>query len=261
MRRLAAAALACGVLAATGCGGGSPPEGPTTLTVAAASDLRPAFAELGRRFEAREGVAATFSFGSSGHLAQQIRNGAPFDLFASAGAGYVDDVVRAGRGDPESVRAYARGRLVVWSRDAELRLEDLDGPAVRALAIANPQHAPYGAAAEQALRRARLLDAVGDRLVLAESASDALRLAVSGNADAALVPLSLALGHDGGTWTRVDPALHDPIEQVLVVTAEGGGARPARRFAALVTSAEGRAVLRRFGLAPPDDAAEAAGGR
>lgn len=255
MRRLALTVACCVVTAAAGaCGTDRDPgAAAASLTVAAASDLRPAFTELGRRFTADEGIEVTFSFGSSGQLAQQIVNGAPFDLFASADAGFVDRVIASGRGDASSRQTYALGRIVVWSPDRRLALRDVAGPSVRALAIANPDHAPYGTAARQALASAGVLDPVRDRLVLGENVSDTLRLAQSGNADAAIVALSLVLASGEGAWTLVDEAAHEPLEQALVVIPDSAGAAPARRFADFVGSDAGRRTMRRHGLLLPGE--------
>jgi molybdate transport system substrate-binding protein len=254
VRRAAALLLAAALLA--GCGGdesGAQTGGGDALAVAAASDLRPAFTELGERFERRTGARVTFSFGSSGQLAQQLVNGAPFDLFASASVGYVDDVLAAGRGDAATKQTYAFGRLVVWSRDRELALADLADPALRTVAIANPEHAPYGRAAREALQRAGAWEAVEPKLVLGENISDTLRLARSGNADAAVVALSLALAAVDGRHTPIPERLHDRIEQALVVAAEGERADLARRFAAFVAGDEARPVMRRYGFALPGE--------
>ena len=197
----------------------------------------------------------TFSFGSSGQLAQQIANGAPFDLVASANVSYVNKVVAAGRADAHSKRTYAFGRIVIWSRRAAYAdLADLAADTtVRKLAIANPDHAPYGVAAKQALQRAGVYEALRPRLVYGENASDTLRLAESGNADAAIVALSLATT-SGGRWTLVPMRLHDPLEQALVVTSESDHrARLARQFADVVSSRQGRAVMRRYGFLLPGE--------
>lgn len=232
-------------------GGGATPEG---LTVAAASDLGPALEELVAAFTADTGVAVTVVLGSSGRLHQQVLAGAPYDLFLSADRAYVDEVVAAGRGPADTVAPYARGRLVLWASDpARLpsSVADLAGPTVRRVAIANPDHAPYGRAAVQALASAGVLDALADRLVTADSVADALTVARSGNVDVGVVALSLAIA-EGGAWVAVPSALHDPIDQALVVTAQDPARQAlARRFAALVTGPDGRAVLERFGFDPP----------
>lgn len=257
--RAALVGIALAVLAsACGAAEGAPAGGSGEITVAAASDLRPAFAELGRSFEAETGTTVTFSFGSSGQLAEQVLNGAPFDVFASANVDFVDDVVEAGRADGATKATYGFGRIVVYSPsegpDAVTTLAGLADPGIRHVAIANPDHAPYGAAADQALRAAGVHAAVGPKLVLGENVSDTLRLAASGNADAAVVALSLVITADAGSWAPVDGSLHEPLEQALVVTrADPATAEAARAFAAYVGSPAGRAVMNSYGFVLPGE--------
>ena len=221
------------------------------LLVAAASDLQPAFEELGREYEQQTGRPVTFTFGSSGQLAEQLKNGAPYEVFASAGVRYVEEVLRAGRGDPGSQADYALGRLAVWTPQQEATLEQLAAPRFGRIAIANPEHAPYGLAARQALVSAGLLPALQSRLVLGENVSDTLRLATSGNADAAVVALSLVQDRAGGVHTVVPADAHAPLRQALLVTAEEPREPAAAAFADLVTGPTGQAVLARHGFAPP----------
>jgi molybdate transport system substrate-binding protein len=256
LRRTAGRALAVAlVLAVAGCGGSaaSPAGGdgaPVEITVAAASDLRPAFEELGARYTAETGIAVTFSFGSSGQLREQIVNGAPFDLFASANVAYVDDVVAAGRARPGTKADYAYGRIVLWSRDGSIRPADVGELADERygrIAIANPDHAPYGLAARQALESAGVWDAVADRLVYGENIGDTFQLARSGNADVGIVALSLAIA-DGSDHTLVPAALHEPLRQALVVTGDGARGDAAAEFADLVNSPRGREVMIAYGF-------------
>jgi molybdate transport system substrate-binding protein len=234
------------LLLLTGCSAqAAPPERP--LLVAAASDLQPAFAELGREYEQRTGRSVTFTFGSSGQLSEQLKNGAPYEVFASASADYVDEVLRAGRGDEGSRADYALGRLAVWTPDEPAALGDLVQPRFRRIAIAHPEHAPYGVAAREALAGLP----VGDRLVYGENVSDALRLATSGNADAAVVALSLARARPGGSWTEVPADAHAPLHQALLVTADSDRRAAAQGFADLVTGDDGQAVLARHDFSPP----------
>jgi molybdate transport system substrate-binding protein len=224
------------------------------LLVAAASDLQPAFTELGALYEQETGRAVTFTFGSSGQLSQQIVNGAPFEVFAAANEGFVDDVLEAGRGEAATRQEYALGRIVVWTRadsGPEATLAQLVQPRFRRIAIANPEHAPYGVAAKQALESSGIYAQVQRRLVYGENVSDTLRLASSGNADVAIVALSLATVQDGGRFTEVPAAAHAPLRQSLVVTAERDRVEAGRAFTELVVSGRGRAVLRRYGFAPP----------
>jgi molybdate transport system substrate-binding protein len=245
---------ACGSTVSGDAGGGPTPEG---LTIAAASQLAPVLDELVAAFTADTGAEVTVVLGSSGRLRQQIVAGAPYDLFLSADRDAVDAVVDAGRGLADTVTPYARGRLVLWASDPSrlpVDVAGLAGPDVRRVAIANPDHAPYGRAAVQALASAGVLEALADRLVTADSVADALTVARSGNVDVGVVALSLAIAQ-GGAWVAVPAALHDPIDQAMVVTAQDPArAALARRFVALVTGPEGRAVLERFGFDPPGGA-------
>jgi molybdate transport system substrate-binding protein len=249
--------LALTVMAATaGCATGDDSVAEVAsaaITVAAASDLRPAFGEIGEAFTSRTGIAVTFTFGSSGQLSRQIINGAPYDLLASANVAYASDVIDSGRGVASSLTDYAVGRLVLWSPDGvELpgSLTDLADPRFRRIAIANPRHAPYGLAAEQALASAGVADDVADRLVVGENVSDAFEIVRSGNADVGIVALSVAIAH-GGDYTLVPDDLHDPLRQAMVVTSTGAAGEAAGAFSTFVTSAEGRSIMQRYGFVPP----------
>ena len=268
-------ALSASALVLVGCAGQAPTAGATDgepsaasaeaagdLLVAGASDLRPAFELLGDRFTEDTGIEVVFDFGSSGQLAQRIIEGQPVDVFASADAGYVDQVLAAGVGDRDTRVTYASGRVVVWSDDAGWggweTLEDVVAdPDVVNVAIANPDHAPYGVAAEEALLATGTHDAVEDRLVFGENISDTQRLVETGNADVGIIALSLAIAadeRDVGVWFLLDEDLHEPLQQDLVVTAtDPDRAADAAAFAAFVDGEDGRAVMRRFGFLLPGE--------
>ncbi len=226
------------------------------IVVAAASDLTFAFRELGERFEEETGTRVVFNFGSSGQLAQQILHGAPVDLFASANQRFVDELEEAGRLVPGTRAVYARGYLALWTRaDAPQvpeRIEELTRPEFRRIAIANPQHAPYGVAAREALQSTGLWEALQPRLVYGENIRQTLQFAESGNVDVAIVALSLALATDG-QWVQIPDHLHQPLDQALAVVRGSANEADARRFAALVTGEEGQAVLCRHGFGIPGD--------
>lgn len=262
-RALGVATLA--VAAVTGCASSErPAEGSPAqtaeITVAAASDLRPAFVELGAMFTAATGTKVTFSFGSSGQLREQILNGAPFDLFASANAEYVDEVVAAGRGQGDTQADYAFGRIVLWvpSGEPPKSVTELADSRYRRIAIANPSHAPYGLAAQQALESAGISEAVGPRLVYGETVSDTFQIAKSGNVDAAIVALSLAIA-DGSAYTLIPAEMHEPLRQALVVTSTGQRGQAARAFAQLLASPSGRDVMVRYGFVLPGETAPEGG--
>ncbi len=233
------------------------PSGSAEITVAAASDLRPAFEELGTAFEAETGTVVTFSFGSSGQLREQIINGAPFDLFASANVDFVDDVIDAGRGIADTKADYAHGRIVLWTPagvEPPASIDELVDPRFRRIAIANPEHAPYGLAAKEALVAAGVYEVVEGRLVYGESISDTFRIAQSGNADVGIVALSLAIA-DGSDYTLVPAELHEPLQQALVVTSTGARGDTAVAFAAFIGSPAGREVMVRYGFVLPGEQA------
>ncbi len=224
------------------------------LLVSAASNLILAFEEMGARYEEETGTPVIFNFAASGQLAQQIEQGAPVDLFVSANTAYVEDLAAKGRVLPDSVQTYARGRLTLWTRaDASLTVEtveDLIKPEVERVAIANPEHAPYGVAARQALQTAGIWEVIQPKLVMGENVRQALQYAETGNVDVALVPLSLSSITSEGKWALVPENLHAPINQALGVVADSPRQDQARNFAAFITSAQGQAILGEYGFAP-----------
>lgn len=228
-----------------------------TLTVSAASDLTPAFGELGPAFTEATGIGIEFNFGSTGQLAQQIIAGAPVDVFAAANVDFIDQLDDQGLILADTRALYARGRITLWTRsDSDIQITDpgqLTDPDIDRIAIANPDHAPYGVAAREAMQSAGVWDAVQDKLVLGENVSDTLRLAETGNVDVAIVALSLSLASEG-TWTLIDETLHEPIDQALAVIAATDHEPEARAFAEFVNSGQGREIMRRYGFVLPGEA-------
>lgn len=252
---LAAAALAAGLAP-----GAAAAAARRTLSVAAAANLEPVLPELKAGFEAEHpGVEVRPTIGASGSFFAQIRNGAPFDVLLSADVEYPRKLVEAGLGRKEDEAVYAAGRLVVWvpagsTLDLGRRgLAALADPAVRKLAIANPALAPYGRAAEAALRTAGVLAAVKDRLVLGENVSQTAQFAQSGAADAALVPLSLtrAAALRAGKVFPVPEGSYPAQLQSALALAGAKDPALARAFVRFVAGPEGRAILSRFGYDPP----------
>ncbi|HEX7313889.1 MAG TPA: molybdate ABC transporter substrate-binding protein [Pyrinomonadaceae bacterium] len=229
---------------------------PRTLTVSAASDLTPAFQEIGRLFEQQDGTKVTFNFGSTGQLTQQIEQGAPVDLFAAANVSYVDGLEKKGLIIPDTKALYAQGRVTLWTRDDSTlkleRIEDLARPEFSKVAIANPEHAPYGVAAREALQAAGVWETVSRKLVYGENISQTLQYAESGNVDAAVVALSLST-QSKGRWVLIPAELHKPLNQALAVVKNTKHEQEARRFAAFVNSAQGRGVMRRYGFVLPGE--------
>ncbi len=221
------------------------------LTVAAAASLAPILDELGEIYEAETGEVVVFSYGSTGNLAQQIRNGAPFDLFASADALRVDELIAEGLLNGESRLAFAQGVLVLVGAP-ELRLslasvEDLANPIVRDVAIANPRHAPYGMAAAQALLRTGVEVTVLPKLVYGESVRQAGLLVQTGNTDAGLIALSIARSLDlNGSELPLD--LYDPIQHVVAIHSRTLLPEEAARFLQFLSSPEAQALYQKSGL-------------
>jgi molybdate transport system substrate-binding protein len=224
---------------------------PDELTVAAASDLTPAFEELGREFESATKTKVVFVFGSTGMLTRQIEHGAPFDLFAAANVSYVDQLDQKGLIAPGSKAIYARGRITLWTpNESPLRLQgiaDLARPEVQRVAIANPDHAPYGLAAKQALQSAGVWDRVQPKLVYSDNIRQTLQYAETGNVEVSIVALSLSI-QSNGRWTLVPEELHQPIDQGLAIMKTTKNEQAARAFAAFINSPQGKATMKKYGF-------------
>jgi molybdate transport system substrate-binding protein len=229
----------------------SAPPAPTTLRVAAASDLTEAWTELGTRFEAQTKIKVVFSFGSSGLLAKQIAEGAPFDLFAAANAGFIDTTVKAGACEGATAQRYAKGRIAAWSLEGPLpSLESLADEKNKRIALANPEHAPYGKAAKEALQKAGLWEKLEPRVVYAENVRQALQQAATGNAEVALVAYSNVINRRDGKILLIDEALYAPIEQSLVQCSRGGQPDAAKRFIEFLKTDEAQELMKRSGFVP-----------
>lgn len=231
------------------------------MRVAAAADLALAFAEVGSAFEQSSGKKLQLTFGSTGLLAKQLVEGAPFDVFAAANVAYVDDVLRQGACIEGTRRPYAKGRIVMWAKDPAERLpatlEGLRDPKFAKVAIANPDHAPYGLAAKQAIVKSGMWESIEPRAVYGENVQQTKMFAQSGNAEVAIIALSLAIT-SGGSYVPIDPSLHAPLDQEMVVCKGGaGGGKPneARAFVDFVASEPGRAIMRKYGFLLPGEAA------
>ncbi len=235
------------------------------LAVAAASDLQSVLPALAARFEHDASSRVMLTFGSSGNFFAQIQNGAPFDLFLSADADYPRRLEAAGLTEPGTLQPYAIGRLVLYAStpsglDLGLGLAVLTDARVRRIAIANPEHAPYGRAAVAALRHERLYDRIRPKLVLGENVSQAAQFVQSGNAEAGLLALSLALApalRTSGTYVEVPASFYPSIEQAAVVMKASNRKDAARRFLAFLARPEIVQVLKAAGFLPPPLAPDA----
>lgn len=233
----------------------APPAGRPPVQVAAASDLARAFPEVAEAFTRETGATVVFSFGSSGLLARQLAEGAPWDAFASADEGFVDQAVSAGACAAGSKARYARGRIVIWWREPgqtapPASLADLADARFTRIALAQPEHAPYGRAAREALRAAGLWEVVKGRLVYGENVRQALQFAASGNADVAIVARSL-VKESGGRWLEVEQSSHAPLDQALVACSGGRNPDGGAAWVRFVTSPPARAILLRHGFDRP----------
>lgn len=230
-------------------------------TIAAAADLKYAMDEIAGSFrKAHPGDEVEVIYGSSGKFHTQIQQGAPFDIFFSADVGFARELKAAGQAITEP-KLYAIGRIVLWSaaRDAsKLTLADLTDPSIKKIAIANPQHAPYGKRAEEALRSAGLWDRLQDKLVFGENIAQTAQYAQSGAADVGIIALSLAVNQElaskGGYWLIPDH-LHSPLEQAYVITKHAEGNVLARDFAAYMETPDARHIMTRYGFVLPGEAA------
>ena len=231
------------------------------VTVAAASDLVYAMKEMAANFEKATGCQVRVTTGSSGNFLSQIENGAPFEVFFSADIEDPKRLEAEGLAAPGGTYLYAIGKLVLWTRkdsrlDLAKGLESLRDPGVHKIAIANPQHAPYGRAAEEALHRSGVYDAVKDRLVLGENISQAAQFVESGNADAGILALSLALSpplkDQGRRWT-IPEGLYTPIQQGAVIPLAAPNPQGARQFLDYVKTPAAAALFERYGFVLPGE--------
>ena len=230
------------------------------LTVAAASDLKFAFEELNRKWRAqRPDVDVRVTYGSSGNFFTQISNRAPFDLYFSADMDYVRRLKDQGLTVPDSEFVYAVGRIALWVRndsplDITRGIAVLRGASVRRLAIANPQHAPYGRAAEAALRNLGVYEEIRPKLVLGEDVSQAAQFVESGAADAGIIALSIALSpvlqKEGRSW-ELPRDSYPTLQQGAAILRRTRDADAAAAFRRFVTSEAGRTILKRFGFTVP----------
>ncbi len=222
------------------------------LHVAAAANLSKIMGELDSAFERKSSIHIVNSFGATAQLAQQIANGAPFDVFLAADTAHIDSLVQKGFVVADSRSVYARGRLVVWApRHPEIRnLNDLANSGFRAIAIATPSLAPYGAAAIDTLKQANLWNGIQPKVVYAPSIAIAKQFADTGNAEAAFTALALTIGQTGNQIT-IDEKLHKPIDQAGGIVKASKERKNARAFMAFLAGPEAREIFRRFGYLVP----------
>ena len=230
------------------------------IVVAAAADMNAALPQIVGAYRKKTGQTVKVSFGSSGNFTNQIRNGAPFDVFISADEDYPRQLIAEGLASKDTLYRYAVGRLVLWvPGDSPLDLSKLGMKAlleasIKKIAIANPAHAPYGRAAEAALRHFAIYDQVSSRLVLGENVSQAAQFVESGNAQAGLIALSHALApamKDKGRYWTVPLDAYPTLNQAAVVVSRSKQPESARRFLEFLRSPEASSLLGSYGFSLP----------
>lgn len=232
-------------------------EEKSELTIAAASDLTKAFTEVGAEFEKANNCTVTFSFGSTGKLSEQIVNGAPFDVFAAANESVIDELNEKGFIISDTKQLYAMGRIgiatLIDSKIEVKTMEDLLKDDVKKIAIANPEHAPYGLAAKQALVTAGLWDQLEEtKMVYGNNISETLSFITTGNADAGFIALSL---NDETTlnFNLIDNDMHEPLRQAMAVIKATKEEALGRKFVEYVNSEEGKEIMSKYGFVTPEE--------
>jgi molybdate transport system substrate-binding protein len=230
-----------------------------SLRIAAASDLQFALADLAVQYEKQSGAKLAITYGSSGNFFAQIQNGAPFDLFFSADIAYPQKLIDTGFAESDSRYTYAFGRIVLWLppdspfNPGQLQWNTLLDARIQKIAIANPDHAPYGRAAVAALLKAGFYERVKSKLVYGENISQAAQFVQSGGAQAGILAMSLTLApamKSGKTW-EIPRALYPPLEQAVVLLKSSSNKPAARAFLAFLQSESARATLARYGFSLP----------
>jgi molybdate transport system substrate-binding protein len=229
------------------------------IKVAAAADLQFALQDIVAHFEKESGKSIKLTFGSSGNFFAQLQNGAPFDIFFSANLDYPRKLESAGLIETGSYYEYATGKIVVWvpgssKLDISAGLQSLLNPAVKKIAVANPQHAPYGQAAVAAMKKEGIYDKVSGKLVLGENISQTASFVASGAADVGIVALSLALGPNmkgSGRFTEVPADDYPPIKQACVILKSSQAKGASEDFLRFLRRPEMQEPLRSYGFAVP----------
>jgi molybdate transport system substrate-binding protein len=253
MRRIVFLALA--LVLAAGSGAQAQPVAPA-ITVYAASDLDMAFREVKPLFEKATGTRVTLVMGSTGNLAKQIEHGAPADVFFAANESFVDDLQTAGAVIPQTRALYAQGRIVLATPTKSTvtvrELADLLKPDVRRVAIANPAHAPYGRAAQEALESVGVWERLKAKLVYGENIRHTLQFVETGAVEAGIVALSVA-GVPDVRYVPIDPKLHKPLNQVAAVVKRSARPELGVAFIQFLNGPEGRPIMKRYGFLLPGE--------
>jgi molybdate transport system substrate-binding protein len=234
------------------------PSGWAQLKIAAAADLQPVLPPLIEQFEKQTGTKVDAAYASSATLTTQILNGAPFSLFLAADLSFPQKVVAAGLADTAQPVPYARGTLVLWARNDSpaqpLTLDTLRSPALKTVAVANADHAPYGRAAKAAIEKMGLTEMLKDKLVVAENIAQTAQFADSGNAEVGFLSLTSALTPrltSSGKYVLIPEGDYPPILQGAVVLKGGAAVSAAHQFLEFLLSPPIRKQLAERGLKAP----------
>ena len=233
-----------------------------TISIAAAADLVYCLEDIDAAFKkAHPNADLKVTGGSSGNFDAQIKNGAPFDVFLSADVSFPRDLIKAEMADESTLTIYATGKIVLWTTRPETvnvskGLSVLsDAGAVKKLAVANPDHAPYGRAAKEALQHDKLWDAVQSRIVLGENIAQTAQFVETGNADAGIVALSLVLSPklaNVGKWQEIPVDDYNKLEQAAILTKRGADNPLARAYLDFLRTPEARAIFDHYGFRLPE---------
>lgn len=226
------------------------------ITVAAAADLVLAFKEIGEEFEKSTGNKVKLIFSSSGTAREQIENGAPYDVYASANIKFVDDLISKGKIIPDSKELYAVGRIGIATLKGNSfkvnDVKDLCESKYKKIAIANPEHAPYGKASKEALESLGLWDKLKDKMVYCKDIQDVLNILRSGNVEAAFISLSV-YKKDEVDFLLIDDKLHSPLKQAMAVVKGTKKEKIARDFIKFVNGDTGRKIMKKYGFVLPGE--------
>lgn len=251
---LLALLVACGISTGT-----QPPDSssaPVTLTVSAATSLNQVLPPIAKLWEQETGNRVMINLGSTGQLAQQIERGAPVDLFVAADKKSIEDLDTKALVFSETKTLYGVGRITLWHREDNSlpikELQDLTSSEIERIAIANPDHAPYGIAAKQALQSIGIWDEIQPKLVLGENIRQTQQYAETGNVDVAIVALSLSLNRPG-QWLLIPEDLHQPIEQMLVIPKTAHHPEIAEQFAIFIKSSKSKHLMQKHGFILPGE--------
>ncbi len=227
-----------------------------TITVSAAADLANAFKEISELYEKESKNKVNLIFSSSGTAKEQILNGAPYDVYASANIKFVDDLIKEKLIIPNTKELYGIGRIgIATSILGKIKVNgvnDLLSPNIKKIAIANPDHAPYGLAAKEALISLGIWDKIKDKIVYGKDIQDTLSLIKTGNADAGIIALSIANSKDI-KFIIIDDKYHNPLKQAIAVVNGTKNEKESKDFIKFVNGKKGRIIMKKYGFVLPGE--------